>query len=150
MQSGGVDNVAGCTSHTTDAPSASARQYLPASAAAIGCSGVAQRQPAVLYCSSCPAAHVGGIIAAICACRLAKLSGGDGGLGGGDGLGGGGSLGDGRGRGGGRGGVGGELYQPGGAGSSGGRGGGGGGDGGGGEGGRGRGSDGGGDGGGGL
>ena len=83
MQSGGTASELGATSHTTDAPAASARQSLPASDAAGSCSGgVAQLQPFCLsYWSSCPAAHVGGIIAEICACRLARLSGG--GLGGG-------------------------------------------------------------------
>ena len=80
MQSGGTASALGATSHTTEAPAASARQSLPATGAAG--SGVAQLHPFwVSYWSSCPAAHVGGIIAEICACRLARLSGG--GLGGG-------------------------------------------------------------------
>jgi hypothetical protein len=90
MHVGGVGS--GAVSQAMLVPLLSARHHLPASAAE-GCGSTEpQRQPAEVYCSSLPAGQFGGIIAATCACRLARVGGGDGGSGGGCGGGGGGDM----------------------------------------------------------
>jgi hypothetical protein len=91
MHAGGVGTDEGGAALHATPPAPSARHHAPAVAALMGAT---QRQPELLpaaapagarvvYCSSSPAAQDGGVRAArtasICACRLAKLRGGDGG-----------------------------------------------------------------------